>query len=1643
MTNIVASKSLVTASPQIDILGFTAGAVTVATAAAYRVTQGTNYDELTGSFTYDSAGRLVGGTITGWKQITDGSVAFADTGTSLPVADFLGLLALNDTDGFLSAVFGHDDKIIGSNVGDIVNGRGDDDSIAGGGGDDLLEGTDDNDTLDGGVANDALLGGSGNDSLLGGAGDDFLDGGAGTDTLAGGAGNDVYFIVDGIGDAIVEASGQGIDAVVTNLANFDLAALSNIEDLRLTAPGSAGTGNALNNHIRAEGGDDTLTGSLGNDTLDGGTGADSLSGGQGNDTYIIDNAGDAVNENPGEGTDTIKTSLSFTLDSPGLANVENLTLFVGAVDGTGNDLPNVITGNEADNNLRGLDGDDTLIGGAGEDLLQGGGGLNVLNGGDGDDTYSVDSAGDKVVEGAGLNAGYDRVGATVSYTLATNVEELVLVGTMSTAPSAGTGNAGNNTILANGNANTLLGLGGADSLDGGEGNDLLDGGAGLDDLKGGLGADTVLGGVGDDFVDGGLGADSMAGGAGNEFYTVDDAGDRVSESPGQGTDTVVSTIDYELGSNLETLLLLDGATAGVGNALNNFIEGTSGNDTLTGGLGNDTLDGGTGADSLIGGKGNDTYIVDDAGDAVSESPGEGTDTVQTTLASLSLAGAAFANVENLSLLDGAFEAIGNNLANVITGNDTSNELKGAGGSDTLIGGLGDDLYIVEDAGDKVVEMAGIDSGFDLVIASVSYTLAANVEQLNLNGTGAIDGTGNAADNVITDVSAGDNKLFGLLGNDFLFGGNGNDTLDGGAGDDTLSSGTGANLLSGGAGNDALFGDGVGDTVAGGAGNDLYRVDSIGVTIVEAAGQGIDTIQTTLLDVSLDTKALANVENLTLTGGASAGTGNALNNAITGRAGDDTLTGGLGDDTLDGAAGADSLRGGKGNDVYVIDDPFNTVTENAGEGLDTVRSSLSTTNLGAAAFADIENLTLAGGALSGQGNGLANIITGNDKDNELIGGGGNDTLLGGAGADTLIGSPDDTVVLMIGGRGSDTYTVQSTHTRIVEAADKDSGTDTVILDAPVTEYKLDANVENLIDFDGAVGTGNASNNRITGGTGDSKLLGLAGNDSLEGGAGSDTLDGGTGDDVLDGGDGHDSLLGGAGNDLLFGLNSDTMAGGAGNDVYSVDVSGDVVIEAAGGGIDTVFVAFAAANYILADNVENLSLMIGFGVGDALAGTGNSLNNEIFGNLNDNRLEGLAGNDTLDGSTGADTLVGGKGNDTYIIDNADDTLIENPGEGTDTIQTFASFSLDTPAIANIENLTLLGTDNIDGIGNAGDNVIIGNDGRNGLDGAAGDDTMIGGKGADTYVVRDAQDKIVELAGADSGYDVVFAAVSYMLSANVEQLELQGSAATGTGNAADNVIIGNAAANKLLGLAGGDGLNGGAGDDTLDGGVGNDLVLGGDGNDSLLGGANDDVLSGDAGADTMAGGAGNDRYVVDSPADRIIEQAGQGTDSVTVEAGSYTLDANVENADLFNNAGAIGNNLANLISGDTIFSGNNALSGGGGNDTLVGGTGSDTMTGGAGRDTYVVAPIDGAPDTITDFGAGPLGDALDLSDLLVGFDAGASNPGDFVQFVNASGDTTVRVDVDGAANGANFVDVCFLLGVTLINANQAAMEGNLVLA
>jgi len=362
------------------------------------------------------------------------------------------------------------------------------------------------------------------------------------------------------------------------------------------------------------------------------------------------------------------------------------------------------------------------------------------------------------------------------------------------------------------------------------------------------------------------------------------------------------------------------------------------------------------------------------------------------------------------------------------------------------------------------------------------------------------------------------------------------------------------------------------------------------------------------------------------------------------------------------------------------------------------------------------------------------------------------------------------------------------------------------------------------------TGAGGNDTLTGGNGDDELSGDEGNDNLDGGAGNDTLVGGTGHDVLLGGTGTDNLDGDSGNDILNGGGGrDTLAGGADDDTYIIDSSGDRVIEDAVSGVDTVV---SSIDYTLGIHLENLIL-----TGSRNSnGTGNTQDNSLTGNNGNNMLDGDAGNDLLnggsgndrlyggtgndilDGGAGRDALTGGAGNDTYIIDSRGDRIIESRSGGVDLVTSSVSHKL----ADHIENLILIGSDNIDGIGNRGNNIITGNSGDNRLDGGTGHNTLIGGDGDDTYIIsKRGINEVIE--ATDGGFDTVRSSISHRLDDNVEVLILTSKGSiSGTGNALDNTIIGNSGNNKLYG---------GAGNDTLCGGAGNDVLIGGTGEDSFV--------------------------------------------------------------------------------------------------------------------------------------------------------------------------------------------------------------------
>ena len=457
------------------------------------------------------------------------------------------------------------------------------------------------------------------------------------------------------------------------------------------------------------------------------------------------------------------------------------------------------------------------------------------------------------------------------------------------------------------------------------------------------------------------------------------------------------------------------------------------------------------------------------------------------------------------------------------------------------------------------------------------------------------------------------------------------------------------------------------------------------------------------------------------------------------------------------------------------------------------------------------------------------------------------------------------------------------------------------------------------------TGNTSANTMTGTLGFNKLLGMAGNDTIDAGAGSDTLDGGTG--------------------------NDSLIGGTGNDTYVVDATGDVVVEVANAGTDTVM---ASITYTLLDYFEDLTL----GGLVAINGTGNTVANEITGNdaanylsglLGNDTLIGLGGDDTLDGGTGNDSMVGGLGNDYYLVDSLTDKVAEASNGGTDTVESAVSYELSS----TVENLYLAGSAAINGTGSASANLLVGNSGANllsgeggndtlysgngndTLDGGSGNDTMTGGDGDDTYYIDSANDVIVELT--NGGSDTVVSENIFTLTATLENLTLSGSKAVAiTGSTVANILTGNTGANLIRGLEGNDALYGGGGHDTLDGGIGNDV---------------------------MAGGIGNDTYIIDSSFDTIVELDGEGIDNVTASQ-SFALAGSIESLTLTGTGDfyGLGSAVANLLTGNTGsnllagYGGNDTLIAGDGNDTLDGGTGNDSMVGGRGNDVYYV-------DSLTD--------------------------------------------------------------------------------
>jgi Ca2+-binding RTX toxin-like protein len=877
---------------------------------------------------------------------------------------------------------------------------------------------------------------------------------------------------------------------------------------------------------------------------------------------------------------------------------------------------------------------------------------------------------------------------------------------------------------------------------------------------------------------------------------------------------------------------------------NDLLVADAGNDTLNGLGGDDTLEGGAGDDSLLGGAGEDTASYAGATGGVS---------VWLALTSAQVTGGAGTDVligiEHLTGGGFADTLRGNAYANRLDGGAGDDSLNGGGGTDTLLGGAGldtldgstgadrldggagNDRYVVDDAGDVVVETDAdaVTGGIDTVATTLAaYTLGDNLENLQLAG-GSASGTGNALANALT-------------------GGAGNDTLAGGAGNDTLQGGDGNDVLLGGAGNDMLVGGNGIDTVS-------YAGATQGVVVVLGAGTGSSTAN--------GNDTYSGIENAI---------GTDYSDGLNGDAGNNLLVGGGGDDNLSGHEGNDTLVGGTGNDNFWIDASGDVVTEAAGEGTDTVLSSLGSTTLGV----NLENLELLASNANGTGNTLDNVIVASAGDNvidgrtgidtasyrnaggavtvtlasvaaQATGGSGTDTLLnienlqGSAYADSLHGSSGANVLdggggygddsldggagadTLIGGSGNDTYTIDSTSDVIVEAA----GAGTDLVQSWLASTTLGANVENLrMLATGANGTGNTLDNVIYAGIGDNVLNGLTGTDtvsyryanagvtvSLATIAAQATVGSGT-DTLLN----FENLTGSAYADRLTGGSAaNILDGGAGNDTLSGGLGNDTLY--GGAGDDTIYVdspndvAYGGAGTDLV--VSSTSLTLGYDVENArLQGagaidvTGNLLANLIYAGAGDNVIDGGSNLDVNDTVSYADAAHG------VTVSLRIQAAQATGGSGTDTL-------------ISIENL----------IGSRFDDVLTGGGATFGsrVEGGAGNDSLegfftdvlVGGSGNDTYVLGEYGSSVHVLEDANGGvdwYQLGAGSTSVTMADNVENVRTGAAGGGAKGNALGNLMVGN------------------SGDDFFEGMDGNDTMSGGDG-----------------GSDHFTGGLGADRFVL----------------------------------------------------------------------------------------------------------------------------------------------------------------------------------------
>ncbi|MBB6407577.1 beta strand repeat-containing protein [Mesorhizobium sangaii] len=653
---------------------------------------------------------------------------------------------------------------------------------------------------------------------------------------------------------------------------------------------------------------------------------------------------------------------------------------------------NGTVGNDVNPDIQDLIGDDTINALAGNDFIRMAvGGNDQVNGGDGIDVVFYETY---------------TSGLTINMQTGVVSDGLGNTDTLNSVEGLNASHFADNITMRNDGFYVFARAG----------NDIIHLGSNGGTVFAGSGTDTIIGGAGfdmvsyrDDSLDYGIDVDG--GGIITHGATINLATGVVVDGWGF-TDTLTSIEDAEGTQFADTI---------TGTTGSNYLAGDDGADTINGGVSAtvddfDFLSGGNGNDTLTvvagtvsGDQGNDRIIAQTSGntdiDYVELRYDGATTAVVANLTAQARAGlAAGSNAIGFAIADGQGGV--DRVSGIHAIDDTAfgdTFVVDASFTNTFDGYM--DLYL--GAGNDVVRfLAGAEGG------RVNYNSADGAVLIDLQGGYARDmddsnlfigydtlvGVNNARGTVFNDGlygNAADNQMRGRGGNDVLMGHDGNDTLwgderDGSSdlsygndsiygegGNDTLNGGRGADLLDGGTGADIMRGGGE---------NDTYYVDNAGDQVIEVNGQGTDNVQA-YISFNLSGQEL---ENLALRSGASInGTGNSIANIITGNSGNNII---------DGLGGADTMSGSTGNDTYYVDNAGDKVIELNGQGTDNVQAYVSFNLSGQ----ELENLALRStGNINGTGNSIANVITGNSGANVINGLLGNDTLSGSTGNDTFV------------------------------------------------------------------------------------------------------------------------------------------------------------------------------------------------------------------------------------------------------------------------------------------------------------------------------------------------------------------------------------------------------------------------------------------------------------------------------------------------------------------------------------------------------------------------------------------------------------------------------------------------------------------